>query len=142
MRPHLGLVLSSSVQKGQGATGEDPVKDTKMIKMIKRLENLSYEERLRDLGLFSLEETEEMSSTHIIISRVGARGWCQNPVSGAHERTGSNGHKPKHKIHLRKRKNFTLRAAEPWNRLPREAMESPSLEVFKTHLDMFPCNLL
>ena len=28
-----------------------------------------------------------------------------------------------------------------WPRLPREVVESPSLETFKTHLDMFLCDL-
>ncbi|KFP67469.1 hypothetical protein N322_11560, partial [Cariama cristata] len=47
------------------------------------------------------------------------------------------------KFHLNIRKNFyTLRVAENWNRLPREIVESPSLEIFKTHLDVFLCNLL
>jgi len=37
---------------------------------------------------------------------------------------------------------FSLKVAEQWNRLPRKVVESPSLEIFKTHLDSYLCDLL
>jgi len=41
------------------------------------------------------------------------------------------------------RKSFiTLTMTVHWNRLPKEAVEFPSLEIFKIHLDCFLCNLL
>ena len=57
---------------------------------------------------------------------------------------GDNGHKLKHrKFQLNMRKNFfPLRVTEPWPRLPREAVESPSLEIFQTHLDKVLYSLL
>ena len=54
------------------------------------------------------------------------------------------GHKLKHrKFCLNMRKNFfPLRVTEHCNRLPREVVESPSLEIFKTHVDKVLCSLL
>ena len=47
------------------------------------------------------------------------------------------------KLQLKMRKNFfPLRVTEPWPRLPREAVESPSLEIFQTRLDKVLYNLL
>jgi len=57
------------------------------------------------------------------------------------DRTRGNGHKLK--FHLNMRKNFfPLRVTEHWNRLPRELVESPSLEIFKTRLDKILYSLL
>jgi len=58
--------------------------------------------------------------------------------------TRGNEHKLKHrKFQLNMRKNFfTLRVTEHWNRLPRGAVDSPSLEIFKTCLDEVLCSLL
>ena len=47
------------------------------------------------------------------------------------------------KFLLNMRKNFfTVRVTEHWDRLPRRAVDSPSLEIFKTHLDASLCNLI
>jgi len=44
---------------------------------------------------------------------------------------------------MNKTKNFfNVGVAERWNRLPRTAAESPSLETFKTCLDAYLCSLL
>ena len=37
---------------------------------------------------------------------------------------------------------FTVGVMEYWNRLPKEAVESPSMQIFKTYLDAYLCDLL
>ncbi|KFP21902.1 hypothetical protein Z169_16064, partial [Egretta garzetta] len=42
----------------------------------------------------------------------------------------------------RMKKFFTLRVVGHWNRLPREVVDAPSLEVFKARLDGALSNLV
>ncbi|KFR07778.1 hypothetical protein Y956_12161, partial [Nipponia nippon] len=41
-----------------------------------------------------------------------------------------------------RKKFFTMRLVRHWNGLPREAVDAPSLEVFKTRLDGALSNLV
>ncbi|KFW74061.1 hypothetical protein N305_13124, partial [Manacus vitellinus] len=45
------------------------------------------------------------------------------------------------RLHIRK-KFFTVRVVRHWNRLPKEAVDAPSLEVFKARLDGVLSNLI
>jgi len=113
--------------------------------MIRGMEHLSYEERLRELGLFSLEKRRlpgDLIATFQYLKgdyKKAEEGLFKRACS---DRTRDNGFKLKEGRFRKRNKLFSMRVVRHWNRLPREVVDAPSLEVFKARLNGALSNLV
>ena len=107
--------------------------------VIKGLEHLSYEERLRELGLFSLEKRRlwrDLIEVFQYLKGAYKQEWDQLFAQSDSDRQAGMALKYKGRFRLDNRQRFfTRRVMRQWNRLPREVVNAPSLEAFKARLN-------
>ena len=117
--------------------------------MIRGMKHLSSEDRLRQLGLFSLDKRKRQLQGDLTAAFQYLKGAYEKDEDRLFSRACCNRTRGKDfklkegRFRLDIRKKFcTMCLVKHWNRLPREVIDASSLETFKGRLDRALRNLI
>lgn len=130
------------------------IRDMKVLESVQRratkrvigLSQLSYEDRLKRLNLFTLSY-RRLRGDLILIHKIGSTQHHPNSellvLSPHHQLRGHS----KTILHQQsntnsRRLHFSLRATSAWNALPEEVISAPTTACFKQRLDKFAVGLI
>lgn len=114
-------------------------------KMVHGMKNLSYDQRLKSLNLFSLERRRirgDLIEAFKILNQfenVEPNDFFRRSMT-----TNLRGHSDKlfksRSVKLCRRNFFSQKIVDNWNSLPQELIDSTSVDVFKRRLDLYMDN--
>ena len=114
----------------------------RITKLVPGLENLSYEERCKELGLPTLKE-RRLRGDLIEVYKIlhGFEGTDYHKFFKLREGV-TRGHewkleKKEHSSGLERGGWFSIRVINPWNDLPPEVVNAPTIRAFKRELDKY-----
>ena len=150
------MVSGCDVRCAEKNKGALEAMQQRMVRMVSNVRGDTYEERLVDLGITTLEERRrrgdliEAFKTVKGINKVDKHAWFPLQREEAGRMTRKNAMVVEgdaqrrsdvmEKVRFQKdvRKNFyTVRVADGWNRLPAEVRDQKSVNAFKVALDRF-----
>ncbi|KFQ60197.1 hypothetical protein N334_00832, partial [Pelecanus crispus] len=140
VRPHLEYCIQLWSPQHKKDMGLLERAQRRAMKMIRGLEHLSSEDRLRELELVRLEKRrlwEDLIAAFQYLKGAYKKTGERLFTRACSDKTRSNVFKLKDgrfRLDIRK-KFFTVRVVRHWKRLPREVVDAPSLEVLKARLD-------
>ena len=143
VRPHLEFAVQAWAPWQRGEIDLLESVQKKMVKEVTGLKGVSYEDRLTELGMESLEKRRQgqdlMQAFKILkeVDNVDKTTWFHQALPRSHQTRATEGghHIVLENARLELRRNFfSQRVAEKWNSLPGETKEARTVKEFKNCL--------